>query len=161
MYKNDSDDEDEEEGKPKAPNPKLAQGADLPKRFGAFPMELASLPLCDIDPFYKDQLTFIVIKAGGGIIRYSATSSFFIFSPFHPCRRLALAIFSHWFFDFFIISTILANCYVMMLPDSPYTNASEIVFTSIYTFEAMVKLIGRGFFISKYLLMIMSNELSK
>merc|ERR1719367_392651 len=37
-----------------------------------------------------------------------------------------------------------------MLPDSPYTNASEIVFTSIYTFEAMVKLIGRGFFINQH-----------
>ena len=150
MYKNDSDDEEEDDDTPKAPNPKLAQGSDLPKRYGQFPLEMASVPLVDIDPYYKDQLTFIVIKEGGGIIRYSATPSFFLFSPFHPIRRLALSIFSHWFFDFFIISTILANCYVMMLPDSPYTDASEIVFTSIYTFEAMVKLCGRGFFIGKY-----------
>ena len=150
MYKNDSDDEDEDENKPKGPNPKLAQGSDLPKRYGQFPLEMANVPLCDIDPYYDDKLTFIVIKKGGGILRYSATASFFIFAPFHPVRRLALSIFSHWFFDFFIISTILANCYVMMQPDSPGTAASEIVFTAIYTFEAMVKLCGRGFFISKY-----------
>ena len=156
LYKNDSDDEDDDEGKIDAPNKKLAQGSDLPKRFGPFPMELANVPLVDIDPYYKDKLTFIVIKKGGGILRYSATPSFFIFSPFHPVRRLALSIFSHWFFDFFIISTILANCYVMMQPDSPYTNASEIIFTSIYTFEAMVKLCGRGFFVSKYTLLYFS-----
>lgn len=149
MYENDSDDDEDDDAVPKGPNPKLAQGADLPKRYGEFPLEMASVPICDIDPYYKDQLTFIVIKKGGGIIRYSANPSFFLFSPFHPIRRLAISIFSHGFFDFFIISTILANCYVMMLPDSPNTAASEIIFTAIYTFEAMVKLSSRGFFIRK------------
>ena len=149
MYKNDSDDEEEEDEAPKGPNPKLATGSDLPRRYGEFPLEMANVPLCDIDPYYKDKLTFIVIKKGGGIVRYSATSSFFIFSPFHPIRRLALSIFSHSLFDLFIISTIMANCYVMMQPDSPTWDASEIIFTSIYTFEAMIKLTCRGFFIGK------------
>ena len=149
MYKNDSDDEEDDDDAPKGPNPKLATGADIPKRYGQFPLEMASVPLVDIDPYYKDKLTFMVVKTGGGIIRYPATSSFFILSPFHPIRRLAIIIFSHGFFDFFIISTILTNCYVMMLPESPFTAASQIIFTAIYTFEAMVKLCGRGFFVGK------------
>ena len=61
MYKNDSDDEEEDDDTPKAPNPKLAQGSDLPKRYGQFPLEMASVPLVDIDPYYADKRTFIVI----------------------------------------------------------------------------------------------------
>lgn len=138
------------------PTPKLAQGAPLPVYYHPlFPKELANVPLCDIDPYYCDKLTFIVIEGRGapggyGILRYSATPSFFLFSPFHPCRRLALLIFSHWVFDYLIMITILANCYVMLTPETAVTNAVEIIFTSIYTFEIMVKLCARGLFISKY-----------
>ena len=49
-----------------------------------------------------------------------------------------------------VILTILANCYVMILPESEYTNASEIVFTAIYTYESAVKLLARGFFIDSH-----------
>ena len=150
MYENDSDDEEESDDSAKMPNPKLAQEQNLPRRFGEFPLEMASVPLCDIDPYYKDKMTFIVVSKGGSIARYSANPSFFLFSPFHPVRRLALMIFTHWFFNTFVICTILANCYAMMLPDSPLISASEVVFTAIYTFEAMVKLTSRGFVIRKF-----------
>ena len=150
MYEPDSDEEDDsEDGGNKEPSAKLKNGCDVPRRFGEFPLELAGQPLCDIDPYYKDKLTFIVVSKGGAITRYSARPSFFIFSPFHPIRRLALMIFSHWFFNLFIISTILANCYVMMIPETATTSSTEIVFTAIYTFEATVKLVSRGFFIGK------------
>lgn len=48
------DDEDEDEGP--QPDATLEQGLPLPVRMqGSFPLELASTPLEDIDPFYHNQ----------------------------------------------------------------------------------------------------------
>jgi hypothetical protein len=59
------DDEDEDEGP--QPDATLEQGAPIPVRMqGDFPVELASTPLEDIDPFYHNQrvskLTFMFSK---------------------------------------------------------------------------------------------------
>ena len=62
-------------------------GNNLPRRYGAFPLELASMPLVDIDPYYADKRTFIVITKGGTILRFSATKALFLLSPFNPIRR--------------------------------------------------------------------------
>ena len=85
----DSDDEEEDILEP---NPKLSQGNlfnikyrndllknqyqyssgnDLPRRYGEFPLEMASPPIVDIDPYYADKRTFIVINKGGAISRYT------------------------------------------------------------------------------------------
>ena len=63
-------------------------GNNLPRRYGAFPLELANMPLVDIDPYYADKRTFIVITKGGTILRFSATKALFLLSPFNPIRRL-------------------------------------------------------------------------
>ena len=42
LYQQDSDAEEEEDLQP---NPKLAAGNNLPRRYGAFPPELANMPL--------------------------------------------------------------------------------------------------------------------
>ena len=47
-------------------------GNDLPRRYGEFPLEFASTPICDIDPYYADKKTFIVISKGGAISRLVA-----------------------------------------------------------------------------------------
>ena len=44
-------------------------GNDLPRRYGEFPLEMASTPIVDIDPYYADKRTFIVINKGGAISR--------------------------------------------------------------------------------------------
>ena len=62
-------------------------GNNLPRRYGAFPLELANMPLVDIDPYYADKRTFIVITKGGTILRFSATRALFLLSPFNPIRR--------------------------------------------------------------------------
>ena len=48
----------------------LFSGNDLPRRYGEFPLEMASTPIVDIDPYYADKRTFIVINKGGAISRY-------------------------------------------------------------------------------------------
>ena len=45
------------------------------------------MPLVDIDPYYADKRTFIVITKGGTILRFSATKALFLLSPFNPIRR--------------------------------------------------------------------------
>ena len=54
MYENDSDSDEDEDESEKMPNPKLAQGNDIPRRFGTFPLHLANTPIVDVDPFFKD-----------------------------------------------------------------------------------------------------------
>ena len=157
LYREESVDTATAEDISRTPDPLLEEGSKLPYRYGEVPSEFINVPLCDIDPYYKDKLTFIVIKKGdrnqrgGRILRYTATPSLFLLSPFHPCRRLALSICRHWWFEFFVMMTILANCYFLIKAHDTYANALEIIFTCIYTFEAMVKVCGRGFLICKYL----------
>ena len=97
---------------------KLFLGNDLPRRYGEFPQEFASTPICDIDPYYLDKKTFIVISKGGTIFRFSAEKALYLLSPFHPIRRIAIHVLTHWLFSFAIICTILINCYVMIKPES-------------------------------------------
>ena len=73
------------------------------------------------------------------IFRFTAVRAMWLLSPFHPIRRIAIRVLAHPIFSLIVILTILANCYVMILPDSEYTNATEIVFTAIYTYESAVK----------------------
>ncbi len=39
--------------------------------------------------------TFIVLNKGKAIFRFSATSALYVFSPFHPIRRIAIKILVH------------------------------------------------------------------
>ena len=50
-------------------------------------MELASTPIVDIDPYYNDKRTFIVVTKKGTIFRFSSTNAMFLLSPFNPIRR--------------------------------------------------------------------------
>ena len=96
---------------------------------------MASTPIVDIDPFYADKKTFMVINKEGtinrslnsfrspklsqnAISRFSATKALWLLSPFHPIRRTALLVFAHPMFSFAIITTILVNCKVMTMPQS-------------------------------------------
>ncbi|KAK2886768.1 hypothetical protein Q8A73_020714 [Channa argus] len=74
----------------------LEAGKQLPRIFADIPSHLVGVPLEDIDPYYfKDKRTFIVLNKGKAIFRFSATSALYIFSPFHPIRRIAIKILVH------------------------------------------------------------------
>merc|ERR1711976_989676 len=116
MYENESDSDEDEDESEKNPNPKIAQGNDVPRKYGTFPLHLACTPIVDIDPFYKDKRTFIVLSNSTSIFRFSATKGMWLLSPFHPIRRIAIRVLVHPIFSLIVILTILANCYVMILP---------------------------------------------
>ncbi|CAH2049421.1 unnamed protein product, partial [Iphiclides podalirius] len=143
------DDEDEDEGP--QPDATLEQGLPLPVRMqGSFPLELASTPLEDIDPFYHNQTTFVVISKGKDIFRFSATDALWILDPFNPIRRVAIYILVHPLFSLFIITTILVNCILMIMPTTPTVESTEVIFTGIYTFESAVKVMARGFILQPF-----------
>ncbi|XP_045484110.1 sodium channel protein para isoform X19 [Pieris rapae] len=120
------DDEDEDEGP--QPDATLEQGLPLPVRMqGSFPPELSSTPLEDIDPFYQNQTTFVVISKGRDIFRFSATDALWMLDPFNPIRRVAIYILVHPLFSLFIITTILVNCILMIMPTTPTVESTDYV----------------------------------
>uniref|UniRef100_A0A8C9RI08 Sodium channel protein n=1 Tax=Scleropages formosus TaxID=113540 RepID=A0A8C9RI08_SCLFO len=145
------------EEEPLAPSNDLEAGKDLPMIYGELPAELFNEPLEDLDPFYSTQKTFIVISKGNTIYRFNAEPACYILSPFNIVRRGAIRIlihsypFFHIFTNMFIMITILSNCVFMTMSNPPaWSKTVEYVFTGIYTFEATVKVLSRGFIIGSF-----------
>ncbi|XP_062971335.1 sodium channel protein type 10 subunit alpha isoform X2 [Cynocephalus volans] len=135
------------------PRPELDLKAcnQLPKFYGELPAELIGEPLEDLDPFYSTHRTFMVLNKGRTISRFSATRALWLFSPFNLIRRTAIKISVHSYplwFSLFITVTILVNCVYMTQNDIP--EKIEYVFTVIYTFEALIKILARGFCLNEF-----------
>uniref|UniRef100_A0A8B9D0I0 Sodium channel protein n=1 Tax=Anser brachyrhynchus TaxID=132585 RepID=A0A8B9D0I0_9AVES len=114
--------DDDDENGPK-PNSDLEAGKTLPFIYGDIPPGMVSEPLEDLDPYYINKKTFIVLNKGKTIFRFSATSAFML-----------------------IMCTILTNCVFMTMSNPPdWTKNVEYTFTGIYTFESLIKILARGF----------------
>nr|XP_046270867.1 sodium channel protein type 4 subunit alpha B isoform X2 [Scatophagus argus] len=134
-----------EENLPK-PASDLEAGKPLPFIYGDPPPELLNTPLEELDPFYQPQKTFIVLSKGNIIYRFNAEPACYLLSPFNPLRIIAIKILIHSLFSLFIMVTILTNCAFMTMSDPPaWSKTVEYVFTFIYTFEATIKIVSRGF----------------
>ncbi|KAM9033889.1 sodium channel protein type 3 subunit alpha isoform 5-T5 [Sarcophilus harrisii] len=137
--------EDDDENKPK-PNSDLEAGKSLPFIYGDIPPGMVSEPLEDLDPYYINKKTFIVLNKGKAIFRFSATSALYILTPLNPVRKIAIKILVHSLFSMLIMCTILTNCVFMTMSNPPdWTKNVEYTFTGIYTFESLIKILARGF----------------
>nr|XP_051691510.1 sodium channel protein type 11 subunit alpha isoform X1 [Oryctolagus cuniculus]XP_051691511.1 sodium channel protein type 11 subunit alpha isoform X1 [Oryctolagus cuniculus]XP_051691512.1 sodium channel protein type 11 subunit alpha isoform X1 [Oryctolagus cuniculus]XP_051691513.1 sodium channel protein type 11 subunit alpha isoform X1 [Oryctolagus cuniculus]XP_051691514.1 sodium channel protein type 11 subunit alpha isoform X1 [Oryctolagus cuniculus]XP_051691515.1 sodium channel protein ty len=139
------------------PRPQLDLKASrkLPKLYGNIPPELIGKPLEDLDPFYRNHKTFMVLNKKRTIYRFSAKRALFIFGPFSSIRSLAIRISVHSVFSMLIISTVVINCVFMArgrVKDSNSTvpDTAEYVFTGIYIFEALIKILARGFILDEF-----------
>ncbi|RWS14562.1 voltage-gated sodium channel-like protein, partial [Dinothrombium tinctorium] len=135
------------------PNSSLEQGLPLPRPLERqFPSTLIATPIEEIDSYYTEMgiPTFVVISKGRDIWRFSATKSLYIFDPFHPLRRVAIYMLVHPWFSFLVIVTILANCILMTLKQTQSIEQTEIIFTTVYTFESCLKVTARGFILTKF-----------
>ncbi|XP_054864151.1 sodium channel, voltage-gated, type I like, alpha b isoform X1 [Amphiprion ocellaris] len=142
-------DTDDENG-PK-PNSDLEAGKSLPFIYGDTPPRLVSTPLEDMDPYYSNQKTFIVLNRGKAIFRFNATPALYILTPFNPLRRIAIRVLVHSMFSMLIMFTILTNCAFMTLSNPPdWAKNVEYTFTGIYTFESLIKILARGFCVGKF-----------
>uniref|UniRef100_A0A8C2DI04 Sodium channel protein n=1 Tax=Cyprinus carpio TaxID=7962 RepID=A0A8C2DI04_CYPCA len=101
------------------PNSGLEAGKNLPFIYGDVPRGLVSTPLEDLDQFYSNQRTFIVVNKKKTISRFNAAPALYIFSPFNLLRRISVKILVY-------------------------------AFTGIYTFEALIKIIARGFCVGQF-----------
>ncbi|XP_070583159.1 sodium channel protein type 5 subunit alpha-like [Erythrolamprus reginae] len=130
----------------------------VPALYGNPPVELIAEPLEDLDPYYHDHKTFMVLNKGKTIFRFTATRALYILSPFHRIRRMTIKVLVHSLFTWFIMLTILTNCVFMALSDSSQTNSNETssskyveyTFTGIYTFECLIKILARGFCLNEF-----------
>ncbi|KAM8887665.1 sodium channel protein type 4 subunit alpha A [Synchiropus picturatus] len=133
------------------PHADLEAGKSLPMIYGDPPPEMINTPLEDLDPFYEAQKTFVVISKGNTIYRFNAEPACYILSPFSVVRRGAIKILIHSLFSMFIMITILSNCVFMTMSNPPaWSKTVEYVFTAIYTFEATVKVLSRGFCVGSF-----------
>ncbi|XP_027440753.1 sodium channel protein type 10 subunit alpha isoform X3 [Zalophus californianus] len=143
----------EQKDQEEKPRPQLDLKAcnQLPKFYGELPAELVGEPLEDLDPFYSTHRTFMVLNKGRTISRFSATRALWLFSPFNLIRRTAIKVSVHSYplwFSLFITVTILVNCVGMTQTELP--EGIEYVFTVIYTFEALIKILARGFCLNEF-----------
>ena len=84
------------------------------------------------------------------LFRFSGTDALWFLSPFSPVRRVAIHILVHPLFSLIIITTILLNCFMMILPSTETIESTEVIFTAIYTFESATKVMGRGFILEPF-----------
>ncbi|XP_036830249.1 sodium channel protein type 2 subunit alpha isoform X5 [Oncorhynchus mykiss] len=133
------------------PRSDLEAGKSLPLIYGDIPKGLVSTPLEDLDTFYSNQKTFIVLNRGKAIFRFNATPALYVLNPFNPLRRISIKVLVHSLFSMVIMLTILTNCAFMTLSQPPdWTKNVEYTFTGIYTFESLIKILARGFCVGKF-----------
>ncbi|KAJ3648012.1 hypothetical protein Zmor_019848 [Zophobas morio] len=82
------------------------------------------------------------------IHRFTATSSFFFFSPFSSIRKACIYLCTNQFFDYLVMATILLNCVFLAMAET--IEEAEYIFLAIYTAEMIIKSIAKGFILNKY-----------
>lgn len=133
------------------PEPYLASGQQLPPvLLRQLPGEFVGTPLEDIDPYYADKETFVIISRGKELIRFSATKSLCVLGPFHPIRRIVLCILVNPIFNLLVMLTIITNCILMTLKGSDTEEKTELLFTIVYTTEMGLKVLARGFIMHEF-----------
>ncbi|XP_060036392.1 sodium channel protein type 11 subunit alpha [Erinaceus europaeus] len=142
------------EDPPPRPQLDLKASRKLPKLYGDIPRELVSKPLEDLDPFYRNHKIFMVLNKKRTIYRFSAKRALFILGPFNPLRNFVIRISVHSLFSMFIICTVIINCVLMATASEnesrPSSNVPEYVFTGIYIFEALIKILARGLILDEF-----------
>nr|XP_018669384.1 sodium channel protein type 4 subunit alpha B-like isoform X2 [Ciona intestinalis] len=136
-----------------APLARLKQQRRLTIGYSKTPEKLLE-PIEDPDPFYKDKKTFLVLNENRLIFRFSEEKSLYLFGRESRFRRHFINILVNKWFNGIVIVTILINCLVMMITgnDKPQWSEKyvEHIFTAIYTIEAAVKIVGRGFVLHRF-----------
>ncbi|XP_043277863.1 sodium channel protein 60E isoform X2 [Venturia canescens] len=128
----------------------VEDGAVLPNKFEPFPSDLYGRPLEEIDNFIYDETFCVVSKRfrKNYIHRFTATKSWFIFSPWNPMRRCCIFLSTNQYFDYVVMTTILLNCVFLAMTET--VEEAEYIFLAIYTAEMVIKSVAKGFILNKY-----------
>nr|CAD7434571.1 unnamed protein product [Timema monikensis] len=106
--------------------------------------------LIHVDPKTGRQTFCVVSKRfrKNYIHRFTATSSFFYFSPWNSVRRTCIFLSTNQMFDYVVMTTILLNCVFLAMTET--VEEAEYIFLAIYTAEMSIKSIAKGFILNKY-----------
>ncbi|KYB26346.1 Sodium channel protein 60E-like Protein [Tribolium castaneum] len=128
----------------------VEDGSRLPAKFEPFPAKLYGRPLEEIDNFIYDETFCVVSKRfrKNYIHRFTATNSFFFFSPFSSVRKACIYLSTNQYFDYLVMATILLNCVFLAMAET--IEEAEYIFLAIYTAEMIIKSIAKGFILNKY-----------
>nr|XP_003405861.2 sodium channel protein type 7 subunit alpha [Loxodonta africana] len=127
------------------PSIDLEVGRELPFAYGNLSPGMVSAPLEDVDPYYKNKNTFIVLNKKRTVFRFNATSAWCTLSPFDCFRRTIIKVLVHPFFRMLILISVLTDCIFMTMTNfADWRALLENALLGIYTFEILVKLIARG-----------------
>ncbi|XP_060033754.1 sodium channel protein type 7 subunit alpha isoform X2 [Erinaceus europaeus] len=125
------------------PSIDLEVGKKLPFAYGALPQEMVSEPLEDVDPYYKNKKTFMVLNKKRTIFRFNAT--WCTLSPFSLIRGTTIKVLIHPFFRMSMLIIVLTDCLFMSMSNMPEWGAVlQTAFLGIYIFEIFLKMIARG-----------------
>uniref|UniRef100_A0A452UC21 Sodium channel protein type 7 subunit alpha n=1 Tax=Ursus maritimus TaxID=29073 RepID=A0A452UC21_URSMA len=131
-----------EEQRDLKPNTDLEVGKELPFVYGNLPRGMVLEPLEDVDPFYKNKNTFMVLNKSRTIFRFNAT--WCTFSPFNPIRRTTIKILVHPYPFLLALDCTNIKC----------NYSTQILLQNtllgIYTFEILIKLIARGIWVEPF-----------
>ncbi|XP_076808311.1 sodium channel protein type 3 subunit alpha-like isoform X3 [Clavelina lepadiformis] len=108
-------------------------------------------PLDDPDDYYGEK-TYIVVNKQDTIFRFNKAKSLCLFGQNNKFRSAAVNMFVTPWFSYFVTFVILVNCICMTLVDPPIwiEDHMEYIFTTIYLFEAAVKIIAKGFMFHRF-----------
>ncbi|XP_074071894.1 sodium channel protein type 9 subunit alpha-like [Macrotis lagotis] len=141
-------DEEEEALEPRSD---LEAGKKLSFIYGNVPPEMLSEPLEELDPYYKDKNTFLVLNERKTIFRFNATPALYILTPCNLIRRLSIKVLVNFLFNMFIMGTFIINCLFLTMRTSPtWAKTLKLPFIGLYTFEILVKILARGFVIGPF-----------
>ncbi|GAB6019856.1 hypothetical protein CHUAL_001395 [Chamberlinius hualienensis] len=121
------------------PDEYLEEGMTLPVMFAnKLPTKLIGTPVKDLDEFYQEKETFMVVNKRNTIFRFNVNNSMYMFSPTNSIRSKAIRLMVHpWFMNLIIITIVIHNIFDGILP--------KFGFVCMYTIEMLVKIIARGF----------------
>ncbi|KAM6174198.1 LOW QUALITY PROTEIN: sodium channel protein type 7 subunit alpha [Erethizon dorsatum] len=126
------------------PNPDLDVGKKLPLIYGSLSGGMVSEPLEDVDPYYYNKKTFMVLNKNRTIFRFNTASIFCTLSPFSTIRGTTIKVLIHPY-PFLLLVDVLTDCIFMTMINLPeWGPAVEHTLLGIYTFEILVKVIARG-----------------
>ncbi|XP_022913809.1 sodium channel protein 60E isoform X3 [Onthophagus taurus] len=128
----------------------VEDGSRLPAKYEPFPPKLYGRPLEEIDNFIYDETFCVVSKRfrKNYIHRFTATNSFFLFSPWSRTRKACIYLSTNQYFDYIVMATILLNCVFLAMTET--IEEAEYIFLAIYTAEMIIKGIAKGFILNKY-----------
>ncbi|XP_044525037.1 sodium channel protein type 9 subunit alpha-like [Gracilinanus agilis] len=148
-YRADRKKDEEEEAL--EPSSDLEAGEQLAFIYGDVPIEMMSEPLEDLDPYYRDKKTFLVLNERRTIFRFNATSALYVLTPFNLIRRLCIKVLINFLFNMFIMGTFFINCiFLTMYTSPPWIKSLKLPFLGLYTFEIIIKILARGFCIGPF-----------